>query len=512
MLALLVHGLGVRGGYVLDDGPAVLGHPAVNGTAPLIEVWTREWWGNPLASGIWSSSYRPLTTLTFAIEHRLVSAPWLHHAVNIVAFAMLSILVARLATRWMPASVAFVTGLGFALLPVHVENVASIVGRADTWAAMLAVLTVEVALDRRWGRATLLAPLLYLAALLAKESVALVPAILAWLIGLRMLQGRGARASSGVGAPWASLGPVATVSVVGIAYMGLRQQWLPVGLPETFNAADNVLHGVHGVARITGNLAVLGHYLGLVFVPLRLCVDHTYGDIVPPASLVAPGAAWAWLGLVAVAGLVLDGVRAVQGRSPGLFVACGLAYLLIGQWWIDLSVIVAERLALWPSVWLALALGAAVPAERIQVTRRLRVWLALGAALMAIRTIQRTVEWHDSISLFSSSVRACPAAVHGRLNLARALHREGEAEEAVWHFGVTAATRGFFPKPVPELPAFAVDFDTPIETRLSALPRWVGATHPDAFWSSLVTFLARQGYAREAAVADHWRRVGEAVP
>ena len=61
-------------------------------------------------------------------------------------------------------------------------------------------------------------------------------------------------------------------------------------------------------------------------------------------------ALWAWLGLALVIGMLFDGFFAWRDRGRGLFFAAGLAYLLIGHWVIDLSVILAERIAMWPTV------------------------------------------------------------------------------------------------------------------------------------------------------------------
>ena len=133
--AALVFAASIGGGYVLDDAPALLRNPVVNGEAPLWQAFTRAYWGEPLGGDAWSSSYRPLTTLSYAIEHRLTASAWLHRGVNLVIYGATCALVSAAARRWMRDDLALVMGLVFACLPVHAENVASIVGRA----ALLAV-------------------------------------------------------------------------------------------------------------------------------------------------------------------------------------------------------------------------------------------------------------------------------------------------------------------------------------------------------------------------------------
>ena len=67
---------------------------------------------------------------------------------NILWHAGVSVLVALLVRRWSGDTAALVSGLLFAVHPVHVEAVANIVGRAELMAALFAVLAVYAALGR----------------------------------------------------------------------------------------------------------------------------------------------------------------------------------------------------------------------------------------------------------------------------------------------------------------------------------------------------------------------------
>src|SRR5690606_463699 len=176
-----------------------------------------------------------------------------------------------------------------------------------------------------------------------------------------------------------------------------------------FNAADNLLLQRDGLLRTWGKLAVLGHYAELTLVPLRLCADHTYADVIPPVAVFERNAVWAWVGCALVAWGMFDLVRALRAQSPGLVVATAIAYALVGHWIIDLSVIVAERLLLWPTVWLALATGSAVDRRLLpDRSRRHRIAVLGGAlvALLAVRSVDRSLDWRDSETLHRSSLRA----------------------------------------------------------------------------------------------------------
>jgi hypothetical protein len=251
------------------------------------------------------------------------------------------------------------------------------------------------------------------------------------------------------------------------------------------------------VGRAWGNLAVLGHYAEITLVPLRLCADHTYADVVPPTGAFEREAMWAWLGLAVAVALALDGWRALRGRSDGLWFAFALAYLLVGEWVIDLSVILAERLALWPSVWLLLAVGVSMARRPAASRRTARIGIVILLALMSARTLERTLDWRDASTLYESSARACPAAVHNRLNLGEAMRRTGRPADAVWHFGMAAAGRHAWPGRF-DVAAFDAERELAVGERLPRLPELVGAEHPRAFWAGLHQMFVREGSRAEA--------------
>lgn len=484
-VATLAHGVGVGGGYVLDDTQALLEHPVVIGDAPLWEVFTREFWGRPLDGLQWSSSYRPLTSLSFALEHRLTPEPWLHHLVNLLLYVGLCVLVTQLARRWLSAGWAMGAGLLFAVLPVHVESVASVVGRADVMAAALALVSLLLCLRTGVRRRDIAAACVaYLAALLCKEVVALLPGLAAWLLWLDRDRDPGG---------WRALSPAVALGVVGLSYIAIRHAVLPVALPPDFVGGDNQLRDMTGVAAFLGSLSVLGHYIELLAVPLRLCADHTYGDV----ALPDPG--HALLGGVVLAVGLVDGARALVGRSRGLAFAAVLAYLLVGHLVIDLSVLLAERLLLWPSVWLTLAVVAGLQARLGQGLGPVAKGLAAATLLLfAGRTAVRTLDWSDGLTLYESSAKLCPAAVHGRLNLAHELRGRGRSADAVWHYGVAAAGRMAYPGPF-EPAAFDVEWLVPVEERLPQLPALLGFP-ADRFWPSLHRFLVTTNAHAEAAL------------
>lgn len=487
LLAAAIYLPTLAGPFTMDDDAAVRGHPAVRGDAPWHEVFVREYWGRPLGQG-WSSSYRPLVSLTFAVEQRVAPGPLLPRAINLLLFLgllwlLLRWLAARVGTTRAAWSVA-----AFAALPLLADNVASIVGRADLLATIFGLLALFAALRGRG----LAAAAAYLAALLCKESVALLPAIAAWSALLAWRRGRLA--------PRAAVHAVLALCATGLAYLLARQALLPVGLPPDFVGADNPFAAVHGAARAFANLGLVERYVEQTLLPHALCVDHTYADVMPPEGWFGADAWRSWLGALLLVGVARDALLAWRGESEGWWVAAALAYLVVGGWVVDLSVTFAERLAIWPLAFCVLAVS-----EGAKVSSA--PWLRAAAAVLllayALSAASHAREWTDRVGLHRASVERCPAAVHNRLNLATELLRRRQGDdvaEALWHLAVAAAGQHRYPARL-DLPAFAAERTESLGERLHALPARVQAPDARRWWAGFLGMIAQRGDAELLALA-----------
>src|SRR5207244_2027009 len=126
--------------FALDDVAIVVMNPLVGHLSGLWKAFAAPYWTPDLGG----SMYRPLTIATFAVDRAVDGAAWLH-AVNLAWHAAASVAVAALARRWTNNAGALAAGLLFAVHPVHVEAVANVVGRAESMAALFAVLAVYAA-------------------------------------------------------------------------------------------------------------------------------------------------------------------------------------------------------------------------------------------------------------------------------------------------------------------------------------------------------------------------------
>jgi len=160
-------------------------NPDVTQQRPLRALWTNDFWGQDMALPDSHKSYRPLAVLSLRLNHAWGGLnPWGYHAVNLALHALATAAVAllawtvadnndyassstergsgvkrssggatlsysSLAAPWRAwclepsrAWAAWTAGLFFAIHPVHVEPVASAVGRADLLCGSLALVAL----------------------------------------------------------------------------------------------------------------------------------------------------------------------------------------------------------------------------------------------------------------------------------------------------------------------------------------------------------------------------------
>ncbi len=136
----------VRYGFVQDDLALVVNNPAAHSLPAALGAWDDPYWPRQTGAGL----YRPVTVTTLALDWAIGGGkPGWFHVMNALWHGLAAVLVTLLFARWLPVAGAVTAGLVFAVHPVHVEGVASIVARAELLAA--AAMFGAVLLARRGG-------------------------------------------------------------------------------------------------------------------------------------------------------------------------------------------------------------------------------------------------------------------------------------------------------------------------------------------------------------------------
>ncbi len=218
--------------------------------------------------------WRPLTSLTFAIGHHL-GGPAGIHTIALVLHAANTLLVFRLARRWLGATLpAFVAALLFAVHPVQTEAVAWCAAVNDPlWVfwALLAIASAQRWRDRGPPRVPWLVAGCCLLALLSKEN-ALAALPLLWLL-LR------------------SEGPLADRRRLPLALGAALLAWLVLRMVVFGEWSGGLLRGPDGPDlapnQVFAPFDLLVQHLQLLVVPSGLTVFHDYPGAPLGRSLVS---------------------------------------------------------------------------------------------------------------------------------------------------------------------------------------------------------------------------------
>ena len=440
LLALASSAAGIVNWFTYDDRYVIELNPTMaQGLRHLWRVFAEPYW--PKLYG--GDGYRPITILAFRLEEVIghgIPVPF--HAVNIVLYAIVSVMVFVLARRVLPYWAAWVVGACFAVHPVHVEAVANVVGQSELWVAVFTLPAITLYLrDRMRGtleRHTIAAILvLYAAACFSKEHGIVLPAILAAaeLLFVRAHGSRRARVSK--------LRPFyVALAGIAIAFVAVRAGVLSdhgIGGFQPFTPFSS-LH-ISTRDRILTAVTVVPQWMRLLLWPAHLAAE--WG---PPGIEIAQGFSISQLPgallLVAVLGLGVALWRTRPVISFGIAVVV-FALLPSSNFSLPAGIVLAERTLFLPSVGAMLVVGGAIEwiADAIRARGATPVWLARLApvacaavlAAGALESWNRSEVWRDNDTLFANTVRDVPDSyrahyMYGAWLFDKKEKRLGEAE------------------------------------------------------------------------------------
>ncbi len=397
LVLLLFPGLVLAGtlrfDFVFDDNLVVLRDPLVTGRLNPLELFGSE----VRVAHVPLGYYRPLITLLYRTDRVLWGLnPSGYHLSNLLWHLLATFLVYRVALRSTERTVsAWLAALLFAVLPAHTEAIGWIQGRVDlvsTACSLLALLALLRAWDAtrrvRWQWASL-AGLMFLAALLAKESAAALP--LAWAMwevsGFNRDRWRDRLAGLA--------GRFAPLAMAGLAYWLLRR-W---AVGDAYSFFRMSLSPV--AVRALAVPSVLAEYGRVLLAPdLTLNFHRTF--------MVAPSPATLALGLVVVIVLACGLTAAWRWARPLFPWAAWIPITLLPALLFTLDVrapetgfFTAERFLYLPSVGWCVLLGSAAASLLEGDHTRPRAawrWMMVGGLVLGYAglTLVRLQPWADA--------------------------------------------------------------------------------------------------------------------
>lgn len=377
-----------RHGFVQDDRMIVALNPAAHSVGAALRAIDDPYWPPPSQAGMW----RPFTILSFALDWTLGGGRpgWLHVA-NALWHGVASVLLFWVLARWLPPLSATAAALVFAVHPVHVEAVASIVGRADLMSATATFGAVLAVRSRRWTGALALAA----AAMLVKETgiaVSVATLLYCWL-------------DREVGRPPAWF--VAGLAAVTGAYL---VGWRTISEPTvTYVAAPFI--GATVVDRVTLALSAVWRAATLLVWPARLSAD--YG---PQVIAVPVGFTIGALGGCAIIALVITTVWRYRQQMPHLAwgaAAAALVYFPTSNLLFASGVVLAERTLYAAAVVPAMLVGLLVGrVDRLAGRQAALVFTTVVVGTLLIRAAARLPAWRSNRAFLVTLLVEHPESAH----------------------------------------------------------------------------------------------------
>ncbi|MCB9881237.1 MAG: hypothetical protein H6834_05555 [Planctomycetes bacterium] len=399
-LALLVFLPSLGVGFVLDDQAQVLFNGAVK-RCDLGEIFGRGYWANVDEGGLsfleGGELYRPLTTLSVSISYQLYGdAPFGYHVENVLFHAVASVLVGVVTTTWgFGTLTAWSAALLFAIAPIHIEPVASVILRNELLAAIfgLAFLWAH-ARDRR-----VLACVALLLALLCKESAIALPFVA--LAADRVFRTHRDGNTFARHVPW-----MAAVVVFLVARIAA------IGIVTLSSEGAYFGNAPWSVVWLTMARFAWQHYVSGALFGTPLVFDY-YKDSFPHA---ATNDVLAWIALALWIVIGLGTLWALVRHRARWAFPCVAFLLLIGPTAnvvTRIGVLGATRLMYFPYLGVALGIGMLYAfglRRAIPVNGHRAIHATFGAIVLlyAVQTIRRLQPWRHDLTLYEDIVANAP--------------------------------------------------------------------------------------------------------
>jgi hypothetical protein len=416
----VIYANSIPNGYVLDDANVVQQNAYTQkGFSGIPDILSKDsFHGRHGDRSYYSRYYRPLSLVTFAIEHGLWGdIPYISHFINVLLYAITCIILWLILKNYFfphSSDLPLLITLLFAVHPVHTEVVANIKGRDEILSLLFALAALYFSFaymqKRQWLALTSVLVCFFLA-LISKENavtyVGIIPLAIFFFsnISLRKI----------IEFTFILLGVLAF-------YMLLRHK-IVGGTSFDVPALDLMMNRFFDSPpgeRYATSFYIIAFYIKLLFFPHPLSWDYAYKEI--PFFTFSDPAIWAVLAMHLL--LVGASLWLLPKKNP---VAFGVLYFymsifLVSNLVLNIGGFVGERFLYQASVGFVIVIGLLICKIPIPSPAMQRAFIFSLSGLLLIlgsgKTIARNFDWADNITLFLKDVNAAPGS-------ARANHAAG---------------------------------------------------------------------------------------
>ncbi len=435
---------GLSGDFVHDD-ILVLSHSFLSQPSKVFNFFGESYFEDFRQAGL----YRPLTQISFAFNFLFSKSPFGFHLVNVLLHIANSFLIYLFLKKLVGnLRLSLVASLLFLVLPIHVEAVTSIVGRAELLSFFFGMLTLllwlaplEAARARSVSLPLMGSAMTLFLAFLSKETAVAIPAIVLLSryykkrgvarvgdphraqIAIEHYggQGEGSR-ETGIASDerqdpefWKWF--IYYLIVFGL-YFSMRIAVLgQYAFKTKVEFIFNPLAYAYFFERFWTALKVLCLYIWKIFVPYRLSADYSYDQIPVVTNLFS--SPLALIGLAFLGLMLWVSYRILWGRKYSVLdwvlIFFFLPFLVISNLIFPTGTIMAERLMYFPSVGMLIVLAAAIDSA-IKQSSKLSKQLGWAALLILVvlysfLTINRNQVWANRETLLTDIFKKSPNSI-----------------------------------------------------------------------------------------------------
>ena len=427
LLAVLVYIPAFNADFTLDDIPIIEDNAYIHSLDKIPAIWTTHYWAGKIDAND-TGLYRPLTLTTYNLQYALSGKnAAAYHILNILLHALVCLALMKLVQLlFNDYKIVVITGVLFALHPIHTEAVAGIVGRAELLASLF-IITSMISYHHWRSKGDIKWLLLLLvstfAAITSKEHGFLITAIL----GLQEVYYFFTSKSFSLGdrKKWIAFGSVILLSISLWMYRSTitgppvpHEQWL----------------GVDSAHRMATALRTTAEYIGMHILPIHLSADY-WTDEVPIVGLGDPKVLLSILSLVVILTFSFVLRRKLPGVSWGLLFFF-LTLLPVSNLLFAAGFLKAERILYIPSIGLitVIALLKANLIERQNGKIPGLVILGVFVVLFAGMTWTRAGDWKNNYTLALATLETSPNSPRFNNMMGLELRAQKKNKEALVYF------------------------------------------------------------------------------
>ena len=427
MIAILIYIPSFNADFTLDDVLIVEDNTFVKSLDQIPAIWTSHYWAGKVDATD-TGLYRPLTLTTYNLQYALTGeSPAAFHILNILLHALVCLMVMTMASLlFLDFRLVVISGLLFAIHPIHTEAVAGIVGRAEILAALF-ILTSMVCYHqwRQKGEIKWLVLMLVstLAAITSKEHGFLMIAIMALQETYYYFTTK--TFSWSERKKWIAFGSVAILS------LGM---WMVRSSITGPTASHELWANVGSADRMATSVRTSAEYIGLHLWPFPLSADYWIDEV----PIVGFGNVKVLFGVFVILGMLSLAYyfrRKLPVASWGILFFF-LMLLPVSNFVFAAGFLKAERILYIPSIGLILLMSVLLTKVLDLKSGRIPGFILLGLFILLFtwRSWTRSGDWKNNYALAVATLQTSPNSPRFNNMMGLELRAQNKNDEALAFF------------------------------------------------------------------------------